>query len=291
VAGAADDRTFLVTAELNPQTACEAFLYKVQVSDSGRPSAPAPVAFGRLAGVLPTAVAMSPDGRTAVLSTVRCAAAIAGHADGTPGIGGFYLVDMATGRVTRQWSYSLPDDYTHDISLSADGSRVAFTMLLPPGNTQAGAETLDTSAPSGTLDSVSRVVLRPPHARYADVDAAELSPDGRTLYACTSTSSSYPVSTTTLAAYSATTGQRTRVLRTWPPSAALSCNLTMDPSGRNLLVEIGDTPDGKLTRPTKRPMTRSPITTRLFALDLASGGFAALPTRIIGPVGAGTLAW
>jgi hypothetical protein len=164
-------------------------------------------------------------------------------------------------------------------------------MLLPPGNTQAGAETLATSAPSGTLDSVSRVVLRPPHARYADVDPAELSPDGSTLYACTNVGSSYPESTTTLAAYSATTGLRTRVLRTWPPSAALSCNLTMDPSGRSLLVEVGDTPDGKLTRPTRRPMTRSPITTRLFALDLASGRFRALPIQIVGPIAQGSLAW
>jgi hypothetical protein len=102
----------------------------------------------------------------------------------------------------------------------------------------------------------------------------------------------YRAHATTLAAYSATTGQQTRVLRSWPPSAALSCALTMDPAGRYLLLALGDTPDGKLVRPVPgQPKRGDVVTTKLIAVSLTSGGFSPLPTQLPGPAAEGGLAW
>jgi hypothetical protein len=291
VAGTADDRTFLVAADLNPQTSCETFLYQVRLSASGQPSAPARFAGPGMAGVLPTAVALSADGGTAAVSTVRCAGEAAGQIGGAQVIGGIYLIGMATGHVTRQWAYNLADDYTHDLSLSADGSKVAFSMILND-SLVTGVRVLAAGVPSGMVDSASRVVLNQPRARYAGIDAAQISPDGGTLYACTTAGSAWTQETTTLAAYSATTGQRTRVLRSWPPSAALSCALTMDPAGRYLLLALGDTPDGKLVRPVPgQPKRGDAVTTKLIAVSLTSGGFSPLPTQLPGPATEGGLAW
>jgi hypothetical protein len=194
---------------------------------------------------------------------------------------------MAAGHVTRQWSYTLTEDYPGDLSLSADGSRLTFTQILS-GTMETVARTLTASTPSGTVDSASRVLLRP-HGSHAGVESAQVSPDGSTLYACTSASPAPLWSTITLAAYSVTTGQQTRLLRTWPPAQDLLCRLTMDPSGRNLLVAVTSTPDGRLVKPTKRPVSGTALKTKLFALDLTSGGFRTLPIQV--PVPLEAFAW
>ena len=303
-AAAADDRTFLVTADLNPQTSCETFLYEVRLSDTGQPSGLAPFVMlpgqpsglyrhvtAGLAGVLPTAVGLSPDGSTAALSTVRCAGETPGHIGSTQVIGGIYLVSTASHRVTRQWSYTLADDYTHTLSLSADGSKLAFTMSLGRSDV---ARLLPTSAPSGPVDSASRIVLRPPPARFSSsIESAQLSPDGNTIYACTTAASGYPGFTMYLASWSVSTGRLTRQFRTWTSGGALSCALTMDPGGRYVLVSLGDTPDGKLNgRPAAgKPVKFKPVTTRLIAVDVASGAFTTLPATMDGPAVEGDVTW
>jgi hypothetical protein len=289
VAGTGDDRTFLLAADLNPQTACETFLYRVRLNGAGQPSAPVSLPVSGLPGVLPTAVALSADGRTGAFSTVRCAAAVAGLAGRPQAVGGVSLVDMTSGHVTRQWSYVLGDDYTRDLSLSADGSTLAFSMILD-NSLVTGVRMLATSTPSGTVDAASRVVLHQPRARYASVGPAQLSPDGKTLYACSTASPAWQQVPLTLASYDRA-GQRTRVLRAWPPSYDLSCALVMDPSGRYLLLMLSGTPGSKWVKPKPGAIHGKPTATRLIAINLASGTFRTLSATLSGPAVNGALAW
>jgi hypothetical protein len=290
VAGTADDRTFLVAADLNPQTSCETFLYKVQLSGGGQPSAPAPLAVSGLKGTLPTTVALSADGRTAAFSTVRCAGETPGHIGVTQAIGGINLMDMATGHLRRQWSYSLGDDYPSDLSLSSGGGKLAFSVFLN-GTQETVGRALSTGAASATVDSASEIVLRQPQGRYAGVDAVAISPDGGTLYACTHSGGTASRIFETLAAYSVTTGQRTRVLSTGQVTD-LSCRLTMDPSGRYLLLAVPGLPTrvaSPSASPTrKRTIPRNQVTTSVIAIDLTTGRLRTLPFQL--PVAPG-LAW
>jgi hypothetical protein len=290
VAGTGDDRTFLLAADRNPQTSCTTFLYRVRLNDAGQPSALVPLPVSGLSGVLPTSVTLSADGRTGAFSTVRCAGEAPGRAGGTQAVGGVNLVDMTSGHVTRQWSYVLGDDYTDDLSLSADGSKLAFSMILD-NSLITGVRTLAASTPSGTVDAASQVVLHQPRAAYAGMGPAQLSPDGKTLYACSTASPAWQQVTLTLASYDSATGQQSRVLRTWPPSYDLSCALTMDPSGRYLLLMLSGTPGSKWVKPKPGTVHPHPVATRLIAIDLASGRFSTLPTTLSGPAVSGSFAW
>jgi hypothetical protein len=290
VAGAGDDRTFLVAADLNPQTSCRTFLYKVRLSGSGRPSAPALLPVSIPANSLPTALAVSADGGTAAFSGVHCATG-SGHVESTQPIGDIYLVDLGTGHITRQWSYTLGEDYPGDFSLSADGSKLAFTQILN-GTLETVARLLPTSAPSGTQDSASRVLLRP-RGSSAGVAMAVLSPDGGTLYACTQACTSPGAAGPALAAYSTATGRQIGVLRNWPAKTSLDA-LSIDPSGRYLLALLV-----RITHPATR--TRTPkggflikpaqATETVIAVNLASGRVRPLPIRIADRVGIGGIAW
>ena len=290
VAGTGDDRTFLLAADLNPQTSCTTFLYRVRLDDAGQPSALAPLPVSGLTGYLPTALALSADGKTAAFSAVHCAGEGNSRISAGQAIGGINLLDMASGHVTRRWTYTLNEDYPSDLSLSADGGKLAFMMYL---GRQQVVRLLPTSAPAGPVDSASQVALRPPHARFAtSIESAQLTPDGRTVYVCVTANVAYPDTITSLVSYSAATGRQLRLLRTWPPAAALSCALTMDPAGRQVLLSLGDTPDGKLVKPVPgQPAKRSHLTTRLIAVDLASGAFSPLPATLAGPALQGSVAW
>jgi hypothetical protein len=89
------------------------------------------------------------------------------------------------------------------------------------------------------------VVIHKPQGVYAAVEAAAISPDGGTLYACTlaSTDGSSGTDLSTLAAYSATTGQMERVLFRFRGNSFSSCGPTiMDPSGRYLAFSGSPSP-------------------------------------------------
>jgi hypothetical protein len=208
---------------------------------------------------------------------------------GTRAIGGIYLVHTATMKLARQWTYTLADHYTHTLSLSADGSELAFTMDL---GGRGVVRLLPADAPSGPVDSASRIVLRPPASRFpSTIESAQLSPDGRTIYACTTATPAYPRTTTYLAGWSLT-GRLTHMYSGWASDGALSCALAMDPAGRYLLLSLGDTPDGKLVKPKPgQPVKRSPVTTRLIAVGLSSGAFTTLPATMEGPAYQGDVTW
>jgi hypothetical protein len=290
VAGAADDRTFLVAADLNPQTSCRTFLYQVRLNDSGRPSAPTLLPASIPANSLPTALAVSGDGRTAAFSAVHCATG-SGHLGSTQAIGYIYLTDLGTGQITRHWSYTIGEDYPGDFSLSADGRTLAFTQILN-GTLETVARLLPTSAPSGTEDSASRVLLRPP-GNAAGVAMAVLSPDGGTLYACTRACTSPGSAGPALATYSTATGRQTGVLRAWPANTSLDA-LSMDPSGRYLLgVLVRITHPATHTRTPKGGFLVTPAqaTETVVAVGLGSGRVSPLPIRVGYRVGIGGIAW
>jgi hypothetical protein len=256
VAGTADARTFWVLADPDPQTDCAAFLYKLRLSDRGQSSALVPLAVPALTGSWPNALAVSADGSTAAVSADTCGNQHAfGYVD---------LVDLGTGHLIRQWSYTKAENDPIDLSLSADGSRLALTTDLNSpsvaGVPVTGVRVLDTSAASGTEDSASRVVIHKPQAVYAAVDAAAISPDGGTLYACTQASTYGSSSTSTLAAYSASTGQLERVLFQFRGGSASGCGpILMDPSGRDLAFTASEPPSSSQgCQPASSPDPSSP---------------------------------
>jgi len=109
------------------------------------------------------------------------------------------------------------------------------------------------------------------------VDAVALSPDGRTMYACTHSGSSAADMTQSLGAYDTATGHLTSVLRTWKPKD-VPCAIAADPAGGHLLLatsrisgaEAAKTPGG-------------PPSAILTWIDLSTGTTTTLPLRI--PIG------
>jgi hypothetical protein len=281
VAGTANDRTFFVLASA-VSSSCRALLYKVQLGDGGQPSlVRLPVTLPAGTGTL--ALAASGDGRTAALLLSSCGK-LSPDASGMQANGGIVLVDLAAGRLIRQWSYG-PDETAQvwpvgpSVSLSADGGQLAFPVFAKNGQPDLTVRMLAASAPSGTLDSASHVAWRPPQGEVMDASPQmALSPDGKTLYACAGPLSKSSISITLLLAFSAATGRQIRVLHDWAPRYGNCGVVTTDPLGGSLLAYA----DGG---GTTGPVTAGPVTataaphqdTFLFAVDPATGRVNALP--------------
>jgi hypothetical protein len=220
IAGAADDRTFFVTTDLSPQTSCQTYFYKFSLSADGQPSALTPLPLAHLVG-LPTALAATSDGSHIVFSEDQCASGPARKISNTHVIGGIGLMDVATGKITKVWSYTLGEDYTTDLSTSANGGTLGysnyFNAQYPVGRMLA------TSSPAGSDQTYARIVVSRP-ANTA------ISASGHLLYAITGTKPQV------LAAYDAF-GRRVSVLHQWPASATLG-PLFADPAGGYALLPI-----------------------------------------------------
>jgi hypothetical protein len=307
VAGAANDRTFWVLADPDPQTDCATFLYKLRLSDRGQPSALVPLAVPALTDSWPSAFAVSADGHMAAVSADTCG--------NQPAFGYVDLIGLGTGHLIRQWSYTKAENDPIDLSLSADGSRLALTTDLNSPSVAAipvtGVRVLDTSAASGTEDSAGRVVIHKPQGVYSAVDAAAISPDGGTLYACALVSTHGSSGTNlsgTLAAYSATTGQMERVLSQLRGDSASSCGpILMDPLGRYLVFSASEAPSSSQgCQPASSPSPSSPnASVSPFSVDPyyvtslsvngAGCGITMLPPQIwdafSGSLPAGGFAW
>jgi hypothetical protein len=282
MAGTANDRTFFVLASPVPFS-CRAFLYKVQLGPGGQPS------LIRLPVTLPAgtgipALAASGDGRTAALLLSSCGK-LSPDASAMQANGGIVLVDLATGRLIRQWSYGpnevaqIPPSGPY-IYLSADGGQLAFPVYQKSTPQDLTVRMLATSAPSGTLDSASHVAWRQPQGYVmAAPPPMALSPDGKTLYACAGPLSRSSISITLLLAFSATTGRQIRVLHTWAPSRYVLCGVvTTDPLSGSLLAYVDSRMTGTATRPSRRSAATAPYPgTYLFAVDPATGRASALP--------------
>jgi hypothetical protein len=255
VASGGAARTYLAATGLSG-SACHAYFYRFQLSDTGQPSR---LTFLRsVPDSQPTAITGIPGGHTYAYSTVRCAVA-------PPGFVGI------SGRAgNRTWDYPGADNYTFSLSATADGRTLALSYFVAYGTgSQDGLENalLNTKSSSRTADGASRVLSSiPPSPTPA------ISPDGRTLYTCASEGS-----TGTLAAYSTTTGARIRVLHQWQGvSQGFVCQVSTDPTGRFLLAAV--TPD------VQQPYS-------LIGFDLRADTSATVPVHPDLPYRGTQLAW
>jgi len=279
VAGAADDQTFVAAADLSPQnTTCAAWVYEFHLNSQGQPGALAQLV--HRSDQLPTSIAVSADGSTLGYSIVHCASgAGAGHVSASHAVGNVGVLNIASGQ-SREWSFSLGEDYTNDMSLSGSGSLIGFSSYLDgitATTTFPVGRLLRADAQPGTVLQRAQILVRPARAANVGVDAVALSPDGRTMYACTHSGSSAADMTQSLGAYDTATGHLTSVLRTWKPQD-VSCAITVDPAGGHLLlatssksaVDAAKTPGG-------------PPPGILTWIDPSTGATTTLPLRV--PIG------
>jgi hypothetical protein len=292
VAGAADDRTFVVAADLSVQSSCDAWLYRLRLNGHGQPASGLSLVVPRMSG-LPTSIALSADANTAAYSVVHCASGKIGHIGGSHPIGDIGVINLATTQV-KQWSFSLNEDYTSDLSLSANGGLAGFSSYLDtaaPATVQAG-RVLAASSQPGTVQQRDRIVVRSPATANNGLDAVALSPDGHTLYACTQSGSSQNGTevTQTLAAYAVATGRATSVVRTWRTRDP-SCSITADPTGGYLLLSTtatsGNRAPGTISPPSSKAKKlggHRPVTV-LEWVNLRIGSITRLPITV--PLGAG----
>jgi hypothetical protein len=231
VSGAADDRTFAVSAtyyDLQRLPGVGDFedvrvFYLLRIDPGGSQ----PVKLTRLAipaqpqDAVISGFALSPDGRTlAVLEWCTVPGVCDRSAPGT-----LRLYSVATGKALRVWTWgTLPDPvpslgdrdglYQNSAGLTwlAGGRTLAFTYYA---HGQAPAlRTLDTTAPAGDLAASSRRVLTLPSSGPHACAEAVLTPDGQTVVCATQFASNANDITGTLEidAYSAATGKRERAL-------------------------------------------------------------------------------
>ena len=60
------------------------------------------------------------------------------------------IIDVASGTIIRHWPHTLSEDYSTDLSISADGRLIAFTNYIGSGNSAIQvSRVMSTSAPSG----------------------------------------------------------------------------------------------------------------------------------------------
>ena len=290
VVGTVGDRTFFAAAD-EQQGSCQATFYQFSLNSSGQPSALTPLLPRTLPG-LSTAVAANATGSLVGYSVVECAGQSGlVHPVGTDYvIGHIGVIDVAARKITRQWSYTIREDYTNDLTMSADGSLLGYSNYL--GNNPVG-RLLPTSAPSGPDERHGRIVVR--RATYT-----ALSPDGQLMYALTGTSEQV------LAAYDAANGRQVKALDQWPVRTDVA-RAVIDPAGGYALVPFTKYPaHPKLNLyPFRRghPCNLTSLhhklecarisvpVTHFMSINLTTGAVTILPFHEVGPPGWGTVAW
>jgi hypothetical protein len=297
LAGTASDRTFFVATQTGTKKIpCQTMFYQFSLGADGQPSALTPLPVGSLLG-LPTSLAASANGSLVAYSVVLCAGE-PGDPVGTAGlgrrIGHIGLIDLAAGKITRQWSYTLDEDYTSDLSMSADGTLVGYSNYLGnvpgAGNVTVG-RVLAASAPSGPDASRGRVVIRRP-------SATTLSASGHLMYALTGTAGNV------LAAYDTANGRRVEILRTWRVGTQPS-RLVADPAGHyalapiSIIIHLTHVPPNMREReraciatfgrksPDCKPTQLEPRQFQIifFSINLATGALTKLPFHAPWPSG------
>ena len=272
IAGDGSDRTFYVAAQQADLTAgCRAYLYRFSLSAAGQPSALTPLPRNGQGG-LPTALAVSADGRKLAFSLTYCASnggttVPLGQASGYIGV-----VDAASGKLTRHWTFTLGEDYATSMALTPNGRTLVFSQFLPDGSAIT-AKTLRANTPSGTVDQASTVVGLP--------GVSSLSAGPAALYACVATDLSRDRVSSQLGVYpDLATGHRAAVLHTWTGYEA-SCTLTPTVMDGQLLAAIQTMQHHGQTAFV--PM----INVRVLAVDVRTGRLTTLLTFTAPTSGAG----
>jgi hypothetical protein len=233
VSGAADDRTFVVSAVSTtiqpvPGTAGMQAIFAWYLLRIG-PGTAQPVKLTRLAipvqpgDAVINGIALSPDGRTlAVLEWCTVTGPCDPRSPGT-----LRLYSVATGKALRTWTWGASPVPTDPAPGYGDNENSAGLTWLTGGRTLAftyyahgqspAVRTLDTTRPGGDLVTSSRRVFTLPASGPDACSEAQLTPDGQMVICGTQVSldrGCYPVTKETLEidAYSAATGKREGVL-------------------------------------------------------------------------------
>jgi hypothetical protein len=297
VAGTAGDRVFYAATELRSQGSCHTVFYRIGLSTTGEPLAPAPLTVPQMRG-LPTALAASADGGLLAYSVVGCAGNTSGYIPAGQAVGHIGIIDVSSGSVTRQWSYTLSEDYPNDVSLSATGSLLGYSVYREAASYSAPSfqvgRVLATRARPGPDYLRSRVIIRTPAGAQAGIASTALSTSGALMYAITSGARQ------TLAAYDTSDGRRVQVLHSWPSETRLG-QLSADLAGGYLLLAMGhQIPPAP--RPAKGCLWRiingvkecqfvPSYNTVFVSVDLATGNMTTLPFTMPGPPGSDQAAW
>jgi len=257
VASSGAPRTYLAAAGLSG-SACHAYFYRFHLSATGQPS---PLTFLRsVPDSQPTAIIGIGGGSTYAYSTTQC---------NTAPPGGFVGISGQAGN--RTWDYPGADDYSFSLSATADGRTLALSYFPASETGSQGVQNalLNTKSSSRTVDGASRILSSVPGS-----PTLAISPDGRTVYACTSQGS-----TGTLAAYSTATGALIRVLHQWQAvSQGFACQVSTDRTGRFLLAAF--------TTANQQPWTWA-----LIGFDLRTDASASVPVHPDLPFRGTQLAW
>jgi hypothetical protein len=239
ITGAPDDRTFALSAYSGSGAGEVTKLYVFHLTAGGRPGRPEVLPLSVRAGSAGydvNSIALSPDTRSLAVAVVP--ASLEGTRPTAAHRSRIEIATLATGAV-RTW---VAGSETNVSDLSwADSSRLGYRSNdlrgFPRSPTVIRVNLLDTTRPGTELvTSGTEVTL---HTGGVPVDTALFTAGGSTVVAWTE-----PVSGTSgeiLAAYSAQTGQRQRVLYRWPGHGNFVVQgdlLSADPSGRHLLMNV-----------------------------------------------------
>lgn len=247
VASGGTTGSFLASVTTQYPQPCHAWFYKFTIGPTGRPSKL--TLLRSIAGSLPTAIAASPGGGTIAYSAVTCATA-GPRAWNTP-IG---KITTITKTGSKSWSYTLGEDYPDSLAVSATGGTLAFPGYTgTQANPVEGAFVLNTASKSTTVLGASKILLR-----TGSPDPITISADGKTFYAHTLTGTKNAI-----AAYSASTGKLTKVLRSW--TSTNRAGLSSDATGSYMLITIVSVASGLQVN-------------SLTGYNLATGAVTKLPT-------------
>jgi hypothetical protein len=207
----------------------QTFFYKFSLNANGQPSALVPIPVrGVPIGSLPVALAATADGSRLAVSLDRYGNFVARH--GLNSITGeIAITDVASGTITRHWPHTLSEDYSTDLSISADGRLIGYTNFV--SNDSQVSRVMATSAPSGPDTPVSRVVVR-------DASDAMLNTNGTVMYAL-ARSPGEPTYEPghMLVAYDVANAKLIKVMHDWPLKTTVG-PLVTDPAGGFALVPI-----------------------------------------------------
>jgi hypothetical protein len=259
---------------------CSAQIYRVRLNRRGHPSRPSPVG-PPLPGIVQS-LAASADGTVIAAALDSCGA--------SPATGYIRVFNTRTGGST-QWSGldgANPGSVDLDgwMSMSANGKLLAFNAMAPGAHeTSAGPQVrvLSTSAPAGTVDGRSRIVLHKAFLTNGSEQIA-LTPSGGDFYLCTLDGHGRGFS---VARYQTSTGAFLgTVARLHMMSVVPVCAMALSPSGGYLLVTAGTA-----VAPGNRPQITNAI-----RIDLATGAQTAMRFEIASGYttfapGIGGIAW
>jgi hypothetical protein len=251
VSGLAATGTDSFVIALQAGDGCATRLYRVQLSDQGRPGGLSPVG-PQLPGLV-WSLAASAGGSV-------IGYAVSGCLKGDPGYIGIF--DTRTQR-SRHWGdVNVGGESPGNValggalSMSGDGGLLAFTgwnVATSGFSTSQFVRVLPTDAPAGTVADRSRVVLSRTVSQPR-LGAANLSPSGASLYLCMQAGRVINV-----AGYRTSTGELQEDLASLRgASAQPGCSMALDTSGQFLLVPY-----------PLVPASRNP-TLRMAEIDLAT---------------------